>query len=213
MADSELVDVLMPPGFQPSGIVKTRNAAYRDGDWIGTFNLWIVAREPEPAIIYQMRAPDSSWAPNKLDVSAGGHYTAGESGLDGLREAREELGKNYAKSAVKYLGRRLFVGQNTNGTSRNNVASLYLIEDNQPLNSYIQARAEVYALFALPVKQLLRLWRDPGYEFLARGLTAAGEPIEMTIRQTSFPPNPDDYHRRMCDLIRRYLAGECELNY
>ena len=74
----EKVDVLLPPAFKPSGVIKSRQSAITDGDWIGTFNLWILQSDPIPSIIYQQRSPNSTWEPNKLDVSVGGHYQAGE---------------------------------------------------------------------------------------------------------------------------------------
>jgi hypothetical protein len=147
----EQVDILQPPLFKPTGEVKSREQAYRDGNWIGTFNLWIVAKDPEPAIIYQQRSPQSRWAPNLLDVTAGGHLQAGEKLTDGLREVDEELGKHYLPDDVVYLGRKLYVGINTNGTSHNNIIDIYMIEDNAPLQSYQLEEAEVYALCACPV--------------------------------------------------------------
>jgi hypothetical protein len=91
----EKFDILTPPDFKKSGKVKTAVQAIEDGDWLGTFNLWIIQNKPAPAIVYQQRSPNASWCPLKLDVTAGGHYTAGESIKDGLREIREELGKKY----------------------------------------------------------------------------------------------------------------------
>ena len=73
----EKVDILLPPAFEPSGIIKTKRQAIADADWIGTFNLWIVQRRPVPALVYQIRSPGSNWAPIMLDVTVGGHYQAG----------------------------------------------------------------------------------------------------------------------------------------
>ena len=105
----EIVDTLLPPTFKKSGQTKDRNQAWNDGDWIGSFNLWILQNDPEPAIIYQVRSSKSSWAPNKLDVTAGGHYTAGETIEDGLREVKEELGKDYNFNNLFSLGRKLHI--------------------------------------------------------------------------------------------------------
>lgn len=44
----EQVDILKPPTFEKSGVVKSREQALDAGDWIGTFNLWIVKRQPVP---------------------------------------------------------------------------------------------------------------------------------------------------------------------
>jgi len=209
----EKVDILKPPLFIPSGQVKTRKQAYSDGDWIGTFNLWVVTRSPEPAIIYQQRGPDMAWAPNKLDVTAGGHLQAGERLTDGLREVEEELGKHYDPSQLLKLGRKLYVGYNNDGSSHNNIIDLYLIEDGSLLNTYIQQKEEVYALCACPVSELLRVNQDEAYSFTAAGLTAEGKPINITVGKQSFPENWDDYHYKMAILVDRYFKGDKNLLY
>lgn len=207
----EEVDILLPPMFNPSGQIKTRKQAYQDGDWIGTFNLWIVTRVPEPAIIYQQRSPRSTWAPNLLDVSAAGHYKAGEKLTDGLREVDEELGKQYAPGDVTYLGRRLFVGFNTNGTSHNNVVDLFMTEDSTPLAGYKLEEAEVYALCACPVAELLKAHADASYTFTVKARLASGEESEITVSRASFPENWDNYHHKIAILADRYFKGERDL--
>jgi hypothetical protein len=209
----ENVDILVPPLFKPNGKVKTRGQAYRDGDWIGTFNLWIVTNEPEPSIIYQQRSPQVAWAPNALDVSAGGHFLAGEKLTDGLREVDEELGKHYTPKQVTFLGRKLYVGFNTNGTSHNNIIDIYMTEDDTPLESYVLEESEVYALCKCSVKELLKVHRDPGYQFTADALTATGEQFQITVTKDIFPENWDDYHHKIAILVDRYFRGERDLIY
>ncbi|HXH26925.1 MAG TPA: NUDIX domain-containing protein [Candidatus Acidoferrum sp.] len=209
----EEVDILLPPMFEPSGQIKTRKQAYVDGDWIGTFNLWIVTRNPEPAIIYQQRSPRSTWAPNLLDVSAAGHYKAGEKLTDGLREVDEELGKHYAPDEIIRLGRRLFVGFNTNGTSHNNVVELYMIEDNALLEEYVLEEAEVYALCACPVRELLQAHQDPSYNFSVKARLQDGSSVDISVNQKSFPENWDDYHHKIALVAQRYFSGEKDLLY
>ncbi len=88
-----MVVILEPPTFRISGVFKPIAQALDDEDWVVTFNLWIVQAKPIPAVVYQVRSLDTGWAPGKLDVTAGGHFSAGEEIKDGLREVREELGK------------------------------------------------------------------------------------------------------------------------
>jgi isopentenyldiphosphate isomerase len=209
----EQVDILQPPLFEPTGEVKSREQAYRDGDWIGTFNLWIVSKDPEPAIIYQQRSPKAKWAPNLLDVTAGGHLQAGEKLTDGLREVDEELGKHYSPDEVVYLGRKLYVGFNANGTSHNNIIDLYMIEDNAPLQTYTLEEAEVYALCACPVSELLKAHHDPEYSFEVQALTASRDEITINVNKASFPVNWDNYHYKIAVLVDRYFKGEKGLLY
>lgn len=207
------MDILIPPLFKPNRTVKTRAQAYQDGDWVGTFNLWVVNRGPEPAIVYQLRSPDRAWAPNKLDVTAGGHLLTGEKMTDGLREVEEELGKKYAADQLVNLGRKIYVGFNVDGTSKNNIVDLYLIEDGSPLESFVPQEEEVYALCVCPISELLKAHRDPGYNFTAKALTATGKKIDITVGKDSFPENWDDYHHKIAILVDRYFKGEKDLIY
>lgn len=209
----EKVDILLPPLFTPSGKVKTRREAYAEGNWIGTFNLWIVTNNPEPAIIYQQRSPNSKWAPCKLDVTAGGHLQAGERLTDGLREVEEELGKFYDPNKLISLGRKLYVGFNNDGTSHNNIIDIYMVEDNLSLDSYKLEANEVYAICVCPIKELLKVHRNADYGFTAEGVTATGESFATEVKKESFPENWDDYHFKIAILADRYYKGEKDLIY
>ena len=209
----EQVDILQPPDFEPNGIVKTREQAMDDGDWIGTFNLWIVTADPVPSIIYQQRGPDRSWAPNKLDVTAGGHYMAGEKLVDGLREVEEELGRQYDANDMLYLGRKIYVGLDTSGRRKNNVIELYLIQDDNPLTTYRLAENEVYAAVSCPVSELIKVHQGGDYSFVADGLRYDGEQLQTTVTKDSFPHNWDNYHFKIALLADRYFKHEKNLIY
>lgn len=209
----EEVDILQPPLFTPTGTVKTRRQAYQDGDWIGTFNLWIVTRNPEPAILYQQRSPQAKWAPHKLDVTGGGHLQAGERLTDGLREVEEELGKRYSPHDLIHLGRKLYVGFNPDSTSHNNIIDLYMIEDDAPLHSYHLEPSEVFALCVCPVKELLRVHQEDSYSFTTTAMTADGHEATITVTKDSFPENWDEYHYKIALLAERYFNGEEALVY
>jgi isopentenyldiphosphate isomerase len=210
-AQNERVDVLTPPLFIPSGVVKTREQAYNDGDWVGGFNLWVFTKDPVPSIIYQQRSRQKQWAPGLLDVAAGGHFLAGEKLLDGLREVKEELGKDYAREALHYLGRSLFVIVDVNGRNLNEIVELYMIEDDNPLQSYVLQKEEVAAIFSCPIQEVLRVNREPGYEFTAHGLNNDGAATKLVVNKESFPENWNNYHYKMAVLADRYFKGETEL--
>jgi isopentenyldiphosphate isomerase len=210
---NEEVDILKPPHFQPSGIIKSREQALKNGDWIGTFNLWVVRRTPEPAILYQQRSLQKSWAPGMLDLAAAGHYKAGEVLADGLREAEEELGVQYDPNAMTYLGKRLFVDHDTNGYQHNNAIHVFIIEDDAPLDAYTLQQEEVEAICILPIQELLKVHRDETYQFTANALTNKGENTAITVKKESFPYNFDNYHYKMAVLANRYFSGEEDLLY
>jgi ADP-ribose pyrophosphatase YjhB (NUDIX family) len=42
-----------------------------------------------------------------FDVTVGGHFQAGEQLTDGLREVKEELGKQHLPDQLQYVGRKV----------------------------------------------------------------------------------------------------------
>jgi isopentenyldiphosphate isomerase len=209
--NDEIVDILVPPLFTPSGKTKTREQAHDGGDWIGGFNLWIVTKNPEPSIIYQQRSMLKKWAPGLLDLAAGGHFLAGEKLLDGLREVREEIGKDYTSEQLHYLGRTIYVGVDVKGRELHEINEIYMTEDNSLLSTYKQQVEEVDAIVSCPITELLRVNREPGYQFKANGLSSSGTEVELTVRKESFPINWNDYHYKMAMLADRYFKGEKHL--
>lgn len=209
----EKVDILIPPTFKKSGITKPIKEAWDDEDWIGTFNLWILQYKPNPALVYQVRSPKSSWAPGKLDVTAGGHYSAGEELFDGLREVEEELGKKYKKEELAYIGRKMHVSPDVNGKIRQNIVDISFIIDDSSLQTYMLEVAEVYAITSLPIAELIKIHTKPNYQFEAEAITADGNTIKLDVEKDSFPFNWDNYHFKIALLADRFLKGEKKLFY
>lgn len=209
----ELVDVLLPPDFRKSGVIKPRDEAYQAGEWLGGFNLWIVQSEPEPAIVYQQRSPLASWEPNKLDTSAAGHYLAGETLYDGLREAKEEVGKIYDTRDLTYIGRKMSVVYDVHNVLRHGIVDVCLVTDNSPLTEFVLQKEEVFALYRCPIAELLKVHTAAGYSFIASGITAEGEAVKMEVSEAVFPFSWDKYHFKMALLADRYLKGESNLVY
>lgn len=206
----EEVDELLAPDFKPSGKIKTRLQTYKDHGWVGVFNLWIVTNNPQPSIIYQQRGPDVKWSPLKMDVSVAGHLQTGEK--VGLREAREELGKDYQTSSLTYLGKKLYIDPRP-GYTIQDVIDIYMVEDNSPLENYDLQKEEVYAICRCPIKELLKAHRDSKYSFDVIGITNERRPTTISVGKGSFPFNFDNYHYKMVLLANRYFNNEKELLY
>jgi len=201
----EKVDILTPPKFVKSGVVKPRSKAFRDGNWLGTFNLWIVQDKPTPTILYQLRNPKLLFFPNKLDVSVGGHYQAGEDQRGGLREVKEELNKIYKFNELTFLGRRIFVSSDLEKIMRHYIVDVFMVLDNSPLKSYKLQKDEVYAIFFLPIDKLIKVHTVKNYTFKAKGIKNNSEKIEITVKKDSFPYNFDAYHHKIALLAKRFL--------
>lgn len=208
----EMVDILIPPRFQKSGVTKERSQALADGDWVGTFNLWIIKSNPVQAIVYQQRGSITSYEPKKLDVSVGGHYSAGETLFDGLREAKEELGKEYDEKQVQYLGKRLHVIKDNKNILRHYVVDICFVTDNSQLNSFTLEQREVVAVFDCPIDKLIDMHENDTH-FIAQGLDLFGSQIEIEVSRDMLPYNWDNYHYKVALLAKKYLAGEQNLIY
>ena len=71
----------------------SKELAHRLGLWHKVFHCWVLCLvDSQPAIVLQRRSPQARVQPNMLDASAAGHYTAGESNFQAVRELNEELG-------------------------------------------------------------------------------------------------------------------------
>jgi len=137
---------------------------------------------------------------------------AGETIFDGLREVDEELGKQYKKDEIVYLGRKLHVGPDVHGSLHHNVVDIFFVTDNSSLETYQLEINEVSAIVSCPVDDLIKLHLDKK-EFLACGLNNEGENFEVKVNHDSFPYNWDNYHFKISLLARRYLNGEKDLYY
>ena len=89
----ELFDVLDAEG-NLTGISKPRGEVHRDGDWHRGLHIWVYGFDPDgtPFMLFQRRSKTKDTWPGKLDVAVGGHYRAGESLAETLRETEEEIG-------------------------------------------------------------------------------------------------------------------------
>ncbi len=206
LTDEEKVDILDAGTFQKTGAIKTWSQAKADGDWLATFNVWVIQTRPEPAIVYQLRSPNSTWEPNKLDVSAGGHLSAGEEPIDGVREADEELGLKLKKEDLVFVGTRVNEGNKT-------FCNIFLVENNVPFSKYALDQNEVTAVFVCPLKKLLEVFEDATATFIAQGISFDNKPLTHEVSQKSFPFNADNYHQRMAQLIDKFLKGDKGVKY
>ena len=160
-----------------------------------------------------MRSPTSSLAPSKFDITAGGHYSAGEELFDGLREVREELGREYSNKQVTYIGRRLNVSPDINGNMRNNIVDISLILDNTPIQDYTLEKQEVYGVCACPVDKLIQAHGDNSFSFDVILYTGDGKTETIKVSQDAFPYNWDNYHYKVALLVKRFLEEDKTILY
>ena len=189
----------------------SKDEAYTQGYWIATFNLWMVRTQPEPALLMQMRSKQSQLEPNSLDVTVGGHYQSGETMLDGLREADEELGKSYAKQNLTFLGRKIYVGIDTKQRLRKNIVYVFIGVDNDPLTSFALQPEELDGLYICKIKDIISLFDGSIKTAAAEGIDSFKKEHILTYSLKSFPYNYDNYILKMASLATRYINGDRQL--
>jgi isopentenyldiphosphate isomerase len=189
---------------------KARPAVHRDGDWHRVFHCRVIFRDDDGRdwMIYQKRGADVATFPGLFDTSAAGHYEAGETVEDGLRELREELGLTPAFSELIPAGKRVSMMQSGAVIDRE-VADVFFYVCNQPLSAYAYSPDEVAGLIALNVSDGLELFtgqRDT-LQVPAAGLGSK----TVIVRRSDFVPAFDHYHEKALLLARRCLNHEAYL--
>lgn len=165
---TEPLEVLNTSGL-PTGEVKPRDRVHKDGDLHRTLHLWLVSGR---SVLLQRRAHGKDIEPGKLDVAVGGHFGVGETLLDALREADEELGVSVTAAELEYLG-TFHALRRYPGVIDNELQETYLLRRDLPLESYRLDPAEVEVLYELPLEGALALY-EYGTPLAAAGYDAYG---------------------------------------
>jgi len=163
-------------------------------------------------VLFQKRSSHKKIAPDKYDVSVGGHYAAGEDGaVAGPREIREELGLDVTFDELIPLGRRVFVYGFSPGISECEFQDVFLLPRSVQPQALALQQEEVDGVLEMEVEQGIRLFSaQPGR---AQGsLYRTGElAIRVQVAAGDFVPCLDRYYLKLLLLAQRFLRGEREL--
>jgi isopentenyldiphosphate isomerase len=152
----EMVDIV-DAGGRPLGVAGKREA-HRLGLWHYTFHCWLyrIAAPSEVRVVLQRRGPRKKVFPGRYDISAAGHYVAGEQAADGLREVAEELGIALDFTGLTDLGTRPEVFE-IGDTVIREFCRTYLGRIEQGPRDMRPAAPEVVAVVEIPVLEGLAL--------------------------------------------------------
>lgn len=206
---AEPFDVLHADGTA-TGRVKARAAVHRDGDWHRALHVWIAGRDSanEPFLMFQRRsAAKDSW-PDHYDTTVGGHFRAGETLAETLREMEEEIGLPASDLTLRYLGTRRSVSEQPPLLDRE-LQDVYLVVDHRPLSAYCPHPLELSALVRFPLRDLLPFFA--GEVDAVRGDAITPEdttpsPVRATLAE--FIPRLDRYNFRMAIAASNVLRGD-----
>jgi len=154
----ELLDVLDENG-EPTGEQKPRAQVHKDGDWHRSFHLWIVNGD---YVLLQRRSAKKDLEAKKVDVTVGGHYSAGEGLEQVLRETEEEIGLFVRPEELSYLGRNKIERIYDQAIDRE-FQEVYVLQKDQPLDYYHLNCAEVFAIYEVNIDKLINLYENGGF--------------------------------------------------
>jgi isopentenyldiphosphate isomerase len=152
----ELFDVLDSFGV-PTGETKARSLVHRDGDWHRSFHLWII--KDGMHVLLQRRSSKKDLEGGKLDVTVGGHFGAGETLLEVVREVEEEIGLRVELRDLHYLETRQGERHYEEAIDREFI-DVYALRCDRALEEYFLQCDEVSVLYEVPLEKALELYRD-----------------------------------------------------
>ena len=184
--------------------VKDRPAVHRDGDWHRTFHCWIIFRgdDGQDYVVMQKRAPGKEMFPNRLDITAAGHYEAGETMVDGVREIREELGIDVDFANLIPAGIRMSVAKQ-NDLVDYEFNEVFFLIDNRPLDAYVLQADEVSGLVCFAIDDGLALLFEETDAITAQAVGLGAD--EIVIHREDFILAADQYNQRILQLAKRCL--------
>ncbi len=208
---AELFDVYRTDG-EPTGRVKARAAVHRDGDWHRAVHVWVAGHDDDvgPFLLMQRRSLAKDTWPGVLDATVGGHYRAGESLVETLRETEEEIGVAVAMAELLPLGIRVCANEVPDlGIYDRELQDVFLLLDDRPLTAYRPHPAELAELIRVPLAPLIDLQRgQPEPITVQRILPGTAEATLATISAGDFVPTVDRYVLRVAVAVDRVLRGE-----
>lgn len=212
MAD-HLVDIY-DEAFNHLG-TELKSKAHREGLWHASIHCWIIDPSDGGWVLCQKRGSQKELFPNALDITAAGHYEAGEDVAMGVREILEELGLAVEYEDLVPLGTKIDVAR-LPGLINHEFCHVFLLENAQPISAYRLQRDELDGLLRIRIIDGLRLCSGAAEAVDAEGVEVDenGRLVEISRRVSlqDFIPRVDPYYFKVFLNARDYLAGETYLS-
>ncbi len=174
--------------LQPIGTIDRRRA-HNLGLWHRSFHCWIYRSSPTPAVLFQLRAPDSTNFPDLLDISAAGHLDAGETVEDSIRELHEELGlREISMGDLVFAGERVEVADQENGQLNREYQSVFFARVEKPLSSYQPEPKEVWGLYWITIADGMALFAGHRESLECDGVVWEASRNEYVAARRAFSP-------------------------
>lgn len=164
-------------------------------------------------MLLQKRSRAKKIAPEKFDVSVGGHYASGEDAATaGPREIKEELGIEVRFEELIPIGRRVFAYGAAPGVQEHEFQDVFLLHRRMEPGRLVLQQEELDGVLEIDVESGIRLFS--GKEQSVSGLfyRIGGCSAEVTrVSAADFVSCIDRYYLKLFLLVQRYLKGDREL--
>jgi 8-oxo-dGTP pyrophosphatase MutT (NUDIX family) len=192
-----------------------KKAAHVKGLWHRTFSALAVIPATR-RVILQKKAPGRYTfdRPDYADITVGGHYEAGETIPDGVREVHEELGLPVAYSDLHPIGLRQTAVTLAPDYIEREFQHWHLLPLDIDLEAIPLADAEVSGLVEIGINDALALAEGTIDAVSARYATRVGNGLEYShanLSRVDLIPNYlklDQLYLRLFVAAHRYCAGE-----
>ena len=205
---TELLDIYDENGNHLG--IKERRAVHLDGDWHRVFHCWVVYRDQDGVghVVAQKRSSLKDTAPNLIYVTAAGHYLAGETIKDGIREIEEELGIGASFDDLISVGRRVDIARHGQLIDHE-ISDVFLLVHNRPIQEYKLQVEEVAGIVSFRVDEGIELFAGERSTLTAEAVGLGRPRIEL--QPSDFVPRVDAYVYKILLLVRRYFLGDRQL--
>ena len=189
-----------------------RNEAHESGAWHRTFHCWIVSSIDGGKVLFQKRGRHKKMFPDYLDITAAGHYIAGEHPQEGVREILEELGIKVQFSELIPLGIKFDVAKVGKIINREFCDVFLLRRDRRP-RDYMPNPEEVEGLVEMDLMDGLGLFMGHIKEVCVKGIEWDMEmkkwnDVNMPVGVRAIIPRIDPYYLKVFIMARSLLRGE-----
>lgn len=205
---TERFDIVRADG-SPAGRTKARAAVHRDGDWHRALHVWVAGDAGAgPFLLFQQRSERKDTWPGRLDATVGGHYRAGETFTDALREIEEEIGVAAPPGTLRPLGVRVWANEGEPGVVDHELQEVCLLRDDRPLTAYRLHPAELAALVSFPLPALLTFLAGGAHTIAGVAISPGAAATERRLfRRDDFIPTVDQYFYRVAIAADAALRG------
>lgn len=205
----ELIDIY-DENMNPIGTA-SRSQAHSEGLWHMSFHCWIARNNK---VLFQLRSKMKTENPNKLAVSAAGHLSSGEKPKDGIREIEEELGIKVNFNKLTKLFTHTQVSRKDNYIN-NEFNPTYLLESDTDLAELKLQPEEVDGIYEVAIEDMLKLFRGEINSVKISGYKRTEdnhmEKSEIKAKRDDFEPKGSDFYIKTMEAIKRYFAGQKNL--